>query len=376
MTQERFTEQIHLEPIASVTDFLSASQNNDPLLYPGQRPESSYLTDGRGIYNIETQITEEGLQFFMTDASGARMPVDEYLRQAGVPTMDERIPVLAFGANVSPGSLASKFKKVGRDDALIIPTIYASLPGHDVVWSGGPGVRGNLIAILYEGEETKDTSVNVAVNFLTREQLLVMHATELSYDLSSVDVDVRTNGAQGGAKIRAYYYCGNDNVYLRDGKPVAVGSINATGRTLPGESTEKLLDELFADPDIMAAVAGKHPELQDATARDFVNFVKTLEDPAARLTLKREIHAVIADLGKSKKVRPADARTRLESWANPSTLPTWGEQKQGIWHHDLYVLPSQELREWPNAEARRDVLSKVGRHLVLSSGGQLTEIEP
>lgn len=362
--------QTRFMPDKPVADFPSASYHQNPLLYPGKRPEGSYLTDGQGVYYIETQVTEEGLQFFMRGVAGELVPVDEFLRQAGVPTMDERIPVLAFGANVNPASLASKFKKAERPDgsnnALIVPTIYASLPGHDVVWSGGPGVNGNFIAILYRGEETKDTTVEVAINFLTPEQVLIMHGTELSYNLSSVDVYVN------GEKVRAYYYHGNDNIYLRDGKPVAIESIKATDRTLPADSTTNLVTEMLADPGIVEVIRDQYPEFTGGSAHEFVNLAMSLKGVrGAGVALKRAIHDAIAKRGKSRGALLDDAQVRFESWANVSTLATWGDQKRGVPGHDLLVLPSQVIPPglWKDKAARFKVVSgAITEHLIRSTG--------
>ena len=75
----------------------------------------------------------------------------------------------------------------------------------------------------------------------------------------------------------------------------------------------------------------------------------------------------------SKITAKADAIDRLESWANPSTIPTYGEQQRGIYHHNVYRLPSQELGEWADQEARRRVLRTMTTHLIRMSGGALTE---
>ncbi len=344
-------------PEARVTDYLSASQNNDPMLYPGQRPESSYVTDGSYVYELLVKNDDGNLAFTMRAEAGKEVPANEFLAAAGVPGMEDRIPTLAFGANMSPGSLASKFKKVGRPDALVIPTVYAELQGHDIVWSGGPGANGNFIAILYAGEETRETKVQVGINFLTREQLLVLHATELAYQFSSVSVDV------AGVPIRSYYYAGQDNVYAENGHPVAIESIPAHDRNLRSASTATLLDEILQDETLKAALSEAHSELTGADRHGYLAYVEKLKATAGtRLALKKLVHTQLLAQDKSRTVQIPGAIENQVSWANPSTIPTYGEQREGIREHDLYRLPSQEIPQWNDAEARRKVLNSFGTH--------------
>lgn len=344
-------------PDARAVDFLSASQNDDPSLYPGQRPESSYVTDGTNIFNIEVDTEGGEINLKLNTADGRSVDIDEFLQSRGVPLMDDRIPVLAFGANVSPGSLASKFKKVGREDALVIPTVYCELSGHDVVWSGGPGMKGNFIAIMYEGEETANTTVQVAINFLTREQMVVMHATELNYQLASKDVSVE------GVDLRTFFYVGQDSIYLEDGRPVAISSINAEGRNLPEDSTGSLLDKMLRDEQVSSALYEEFPGIDLGGVDSYMAHVELLaETKGARTDFKKAIHRIIGDLNLSKMSSNPSAELLQESWANPSTLPSFGDMKKGIYHHELLKLASQELGEWPDKEARRKVIGSIATH--------------
>ncbi len=345
-----------------VTDYLSASQNNDPLLYPGQRPETSYITDGETVYLINVETDEQtGYGNFLVQTKQGNRPADEILAEHGAAPIEERIPILAFGANLSPGSLENKFRKVGRPDAQVIPTMYAELKGKDVVWSGGPGIKGNFIAILYEGEETQDTAVQVGVNFLTPEQVIVMNATEMAYELSAVTVQI------GDEHIKAFYYAGRDSVYLKNGHPVAVESIAAKNRTLEHSPTKELLEEVLAREDIMTGLLGLYPELQGvSSAEQYVAFCEELfqRSPADRMKLRRAIHTIIGTIGHSKYIEPSDAISSRQSWANPSTLPTLKDQRNGLSHHETYRLPSEELGEWKDKSARDRVLRTLTTHLL------------
>jgi hypothetical protein len=352
----------------NVTEFLSASQNNDPLLYPGERPDDSYLTDGSLVYALEPDLDNIEELSFTVQMDGETKDLDTFLMEKNAPLLEDRIPLLAFGANMSPGSLASKFAKVGREDALVIPTAYAKLHGHDVVWSGGPGVNGNPIAILYDGPEAADTDVQVGVNFLTPEQVLVMHATELSYELASVEVEI------GGRQIRAFYYAGKDSVYLKDGSPVAIESVPADNRLLGTSNASGVLEEVLETPEIMDEVIHEYPELEGADTAMYIQFAAEMKQKGESLPLKRKIQGSMVNKGFSRGVSPNDIQKRLESWANPSTLPTVGDQQKGIFHKDVFRLPSQELGEWVDKDARNKMLRTLTTHLVRNSDGKLVEL--
>jgi len=366
MSAEINIEKNHrIEAPKKVADFLSASQNNDPMLYPGQRPENSYLTDGSLVYDLEARDTDS-LSFTLRTAEGEEVNMDDFLREHGVPTLEERIPVLAFGANLSPGSLASKFAKVGRKDALFIPTAYTTLINHDVVWSGGPGMNGNFIAVLYAGPEVEGTEVQVGINFLTREQLLVMNATELSYQLAWADVSIE------GHPVRAYYYVGQDQIYIKDGSPLAIESVPAKNRSIDESNTTELLNEVINNKAIVDRVSEEFPDLAEVeTVEDYIALARALRAEKRSLKLKKAVHDALADEELAVQVAPEGVLHRMESWANPSTLPTLGDQQLGFFHHPIYRLPTQELGEWKDTEARARLLRSITAHIVRHSGGRL-----
>lgn len=361
----RETESHRSEIPREVTSFLSAFQDKDPMLYPGERPEQSYVTDGQMVYSLEVNDTKE-LSFLLRDVNGKQEDLNDFLREHDAPPLEDRIPVLGFGANMSPGSLAAKFTKVGREDAFCVPTAYTTLKDHDVVWSGGPGMNGNFIATLYNGPEVQDTEVQVGVNFLTREQLLVMNATEMAYQLAWVDVSI------AGHPIRAYYYVGQDQIYLKDSMPVAIESVPAKGRSISQSNTKSILEDVIKDKAIIDRVAEDFPAMSHVeTVDDYLALVAQLKAEKRSLALKKAMHRAIAEYKSVRKVEADNFIHRMESWANPSTLPTLGDQELGFFHHPIYRLPSQELGKWRDSTARERLLKSITTHLVRHSGGHL-----
>jgi len=354
-------------PIGTVESYPSASLNDDPMLYPGVRPEESFLLQGDDVFAVGATASNGELNFTINSSDGSQVDLDQYLESKGVPGMNDRIPILGYGANMCPASIKSKFSKVGREDAEIVPTIYGQLSGYDVVWSGGPGVNGNFIANLYAGPETSDTDITVGVNFLTAEQLLVMHGTELAYDLTMVDVvvDAKT--------VKALVYAGIDDILIKDGKPVAVDAIKATGRTLEATTTRNLLDEMLSDEEVSAMLLASGEITAGTTADDYVAQSKELASVVgAKLARKKVVHGVMAGLGRSRAYTLPISQANLQSWANPSTIPTYGEQVKGIYHKDVYQLPNQVIEKgtWADDAKRELVLRSMSAHHMRMTGLQ------
>ena len=347
----------------NVDDYSATSSTGDQLAYPGERPGTSYVTDGITVTVVEVKDCSSVLDFRTHDSEGVEVPLDVFLDNLGAAPMSDRIPILAYGANLSPPSLRKKYEKVGRGDALVIPTIYSELPGYDVVWSAGPNMLGKFIASLYKGEETAGTSVQVGLNFLTREQVLVMHATELAYDLYRVSVPVK------GSTVQAYVYAGKDSVHIADdGRPVAIESIPASNRRLSAASSATMLEKVLENQEVMQKLRTVQPGFpaEQLTPTEYIEYVDTLrkteDNQTPRGDLKQRLYTILGEQGLAKVVDVSQDESL--SWANPSTLPTYGESLAGVTAHDLYVLPSSELPQdqWPDAEARKKVLSGIREH--------------
>ncbi len=89
---EYLTQEIR--PVDSF--YSSAMPDADSHRYPGERPETSFLTDGTNVmplaYDTETS------QFEVTTAEGIQ-EVDDWLDARGVAQLEDRIPVVSYGAN-------------------------------------------------------------------------------------------------------------------------------------------------------------------------------------------------------------------------------------------------------------------------------------
>jgi hypothetical protein len=266
--------------------------------------------------------------------------------------------MIAFGSNVCPGSLFSKFQKVGRPDALVVPTLYANLPGYDVVWSGGPGGLGNFNAVLYSGPETEKTSVQVGINLLTPEQVLVMHATELNYQLAPITVSA------GDHQLNAYYYTGTDDIFIENGKPLAVESVPAENRQLEPRSTIELVEEILTIDSVRAVINSRRgvSALSAITPHEYAEFALSLKmnpnSRTPRADLKKAVQAELRQLGLIGQT--SESKDQVESWVNASTLRTLGSNNDT----HVYRLPTSELAidTWSDKEARQKVLRGLQTH--------------
>lgn len=190
--------------------------------YPGRRYERNFITDNETLFDIPSATPE------------AFDAIEEYLKEKNLPPLSERIPVIAYGANVSPGAMTSKFSKypiegtnVSYEEMHTVPVVYGAIEGSDVVWHGRPAQAGGYFAELYQAEETKDTTVQVAVEFLTPEQLAVMHTTEGdTYGVSSTDVTL-----PDGYTIEGIFYGAREASVLLDaiGEPISVAGVQRAG---------------------------------------------------------------------------------------------------------------------------------------------------
>ena len=202
-------------------EHVSVYARKGPEDYPGSRPSYNYITDGSNIYNLPEQFEE------------AIDGIDEFLSERGLPGFEDRIPVVAYGANASPGSLVNKlgiyeddYVKNGGQPGLLttVPGVWVDMPGYDVVWRGEPGLSGYGMAELYRGELTnQDQSTQALIQYLTKEQLAIIHTTEgVKYGVTELRLQTPE-----GKQIRCIAYVARDSSVLlgEDGLPLLVNGV-------------------------------------------------------------------------------------------------------------------------------------------------------
>lgn len=123
------------------------------LPYPGARPSFSYVLDDDEVL----------------DTSGVR-DLDAWLRARGLPTLDERVPVLSYGSNACPSKL------LGLELPGPVVMTLCTTQGLSAVWCNGwrqyDGSRVATLAAVHDGEESH------FVLWATAEQGLLLDACE------------------------------------------------------------------------------------------------------------------------------------------------------------------------------------------------------
>ncbi len=142
------------------------------------------------------------------------------------PDVSDRTPVLAVGSNQSPVQLARKFR--GAEWGTI-PTSRVHLSDFDTVYSAHITGYGSIAATLHPSVGTR---VALYVNWLTSQQLLAMHKTELTSEnysygkLENIMVDTEA----GPSLDSVFLYMGRRGAFAPDGNIIPLAEVPATGR--------------------------------------------------------------------------------------------------------------------------------------------------
>lgn len=254
-----------------VTDYQDPSDKVEAALrYPGARPEASFMTDGETV----TPLPDTFAEF--------KQAADKMLVAQGLPTIDQRYPVLAYGANASPARLRAKMKKFDpdmRSDMQMVPNIMATVPDAAAVWHGRQGQGGSVFAELYQGPEVEGVNLQAHVAFVTKEQLATFHTTEgATYAVAEIPVIFGTGDAAEHGKVNAYVAL-RSQIALEDDKPILVENLNHTGATLLHKTVEQMAEKMLRQ-------AGS-----DTDVRDYI--AETLPKPLAE---KKKLQAAIGNV--------------------------------------------------------------------------------
>ncbi|MGM5488952.1 MAG: hypothetical protein ACQESG_08485 [Nanobdellota archaeon] len=205
---------------------------DDPLRYPGARPDTSFVLAHGYIYSLQFQTPR------IQEALVSTQMLDAFLAARGKALLGERYAVLGIGSNPVPGQLVSKF---GAD--AVVPVIYGEIENADVVY--------NLISAMgYAFAELELTQPgvkgNVAITFLDPEQLRVMNRTEENYDLAFIPRDITLQSGEvlkGGDGNAGLFYAGKRRIWVPNGydNPIAIAELPSQGRTATAMTQEGVL---------------------------------------------------------------------------------------------------------------------------------------
>jgi hypothetical protein len=221
------------------TDLLARAKQ-----YPYYAPPYSYLFVNGTEYEI-AGFDEDPILAGAIYVGSEMKPVGAVFKDlgvAGAADLDDRVPVIAHGSNAAPAQLARKFAALYEQDEedVVIPVMRARLIDHDVVYAPHFSGYGAMPATL---DVSPGTTAEIAVTYLTPDQLALMHKTELSaanYVYGHLDklilevegLDVITS---------AYVYLTLYGSAMLDDAPTALSAVKAQRRRFASASLPAML---------------------------------------------------------------------------------------------------------------------------------------
>ncbi len=215
--------------------------------YPWERPPGSCLVTDEGVEDLAEMQAERREEI-----------VERYIEDA-----DHRVPLLAYGANGSPGRLAIKLAHLpdGHHEALILG---GYLEGFDVGAAAQPPVFSSMPATLIP---SPGTAVRVAVLYLTPIQFTALWWTELSYKVGALTgISLETDVTEQPIE-QVILFISRYGAFCVDGAPIAMSALAARDRRSTALTQTEILE-----------AAARVAVGEGSTARDLIK--SAFENPA------------------------------------------------------------------------------------------------
>lgn len=224
-----------------------------PTTYPGAAPDHHHLlADGKVV---PLAVGRAGDRLVVTLADGT--PVDEVLAGVGLPTLADRVPVLAYGANRSPHTLELKFAHHGYEPpggTVAAPVLAGTLSGLDVV-AAGLSSQGFVYADVVP---SSGTQVSVLLTLLDPAQASVVHDSEGvgrgMYECARLP-GFTVAGTTVTLDVLAYAGCHPVFVSPATGTPLAFSAVAATGRRFAAHGQVEMTAHVLETTGVLGAVA-------------------------------------------------------------------------------------------------------------------------
>ena len=222
-----------------------AAPRDDPFLYPGERPNASFLLARNRVNPLvfapksESGVEKRTLLSSVILERERCLSTTSFLEECEVASLSERFAVVGYGSNPVPGQLVSKF---GEDT--VVPVLLAEMEDTDVVYNLISN-RGYAFAELAIGQ----VGVNgaIAVTLLDDEQLGEMIRTEENYHLAHCPSDVALESGEvlkGGPGSSLYVFAGFRKVWVPKsyGGAVPIAELPSRGRSSAGMRQREFLE--------------------------------------------------------------------------------------------------------------------------------------
>ena len=311
--------------------------------YPGRRHEGNFVSDGVTIFEAPA------------DPQAAIAFMNRYLVEKGLMTIDERIPVLAYGRNASPAAFQAKMNVYATDgdtaentELQTVPYIEAFVHGSDVVWHGKPSRVGSYFSELYTGDEVKDAKVSAFVQFLTPAQLALLHTSEgATYGVTEQhEVELLD-----GTVFDAVSYSAHQGSVLLDenGQPIRVDGLNRQP-LLPSMTAREAASFTLATREVRDVTGIQNPE-------EYVAYIAT-RHPSEQSKIQNSVFAALKKAKKTREYRHPSVATDNLGRANFSNLPR-GVQRHHSSSEGLELMEQSlaSLKE----KGRRGAIEKIRR---------------
>ena len=265
--------------VLSTDQFPGAEQQ--PLAYPGLRPDFSYVYYQKKVYKIMPR-GHTYADLWMDDPTG-QVTLDTFLATRGNATMDQRHAVLAVGSNGCPGRLAEKYH---HQPEVALPVFVGTLTDAAVVYSRQLAAYGALPATyLYQ----PGTLSWLSVNMLTNEQLAHMDETEgvgQFYLRIAVPGHFHVDGGPRIGDLTAYL---DRKILTYHGKPVRLNVFAREGADWPIMDEPEVLSLVFDQAGLLLGepIETRHRQLlTDKTLR--LELTKFLDMHMGALTVDKQ----------------------------------------------------------------------------------------
>lgn len=248
-----------------------------PETYPGDCPDHSYVIIGEEVHPLE--FMEPGDISSATVQIGGGISLDTLLLERGLPTLSDRYPSLAYGANRNPGTLAIKMQNYGYmpgEAGLVLPVLKGTTRGRDVV-ACGLSSQGYLYADLIPAQDGEtETVIDAWLPLLDPEQLRAMHDGEnVRSGLYSVAMFpfLPTGFAR---EFFALGYSGSDRAFISPilGEPLAYRTIRVSERVFPEMTPVQMMEHILEIGELYGRVSRLiGPEKTRSLAEDLMRFM-------------------------------------------------------------------------------------------------------
>jgi hypothetical protein len=226
MDERRFAEFLRALFARAPPRAYEAAALERALGYPWARPPGSYWLAGGGVGLLEDMGAAERERVLSRFTSGS----------------SGRSPLLAIGSNAAPETLERKFAHFSEEEDRAVLALTGRLHDFDVGPSAHLALYGSMPATLLP---SPGTAVCATVLWVTPAQFTQLAWSELNYRFGKLRTRFEVD--EGAAHFdEVMVFVSRFGTFRVDGRPVALGAIEADGRTVEALTQERLLDDAAA----------------------------------------------------------------------------------------------------------------------------------